>query len=113
MSKFNKTPRKIGFCWTACSSSLIAFCLACDSLNSGQCEVALVGGVSIYSTQQFHLEATRAGMLSPEGKCKTFDDSADGFVPGEAVGALVLKRLEDALLHLRRVYGRNSSSNGW
>lgn len=90
---------------TACSSSLIAFCLACDSLNSGQCDVALVGGVSIYSTQQFHLEASRAGILSPKGKCKTFDDSADGFVPGEAVGALVLKRLEDALRDGDRIHG--------
>ena len=90
---------------TACSSSLIAFCLACDSLNSGQCEVALVGGVSIYSTRQFHLEASRAGILSLEGKCKTFDDSADGFVPGEAVGALVLKRLEDAFRDGDRIHG--------
>ncbi len=56
--------------------------------------MALAGGVSLYLTPESYLGMCQAGMLSPEGQCKTFDDSADGFVPGEGVGAVVLKRLQ-------------------
>jgi acyl transferase domain-containing protein/NADPH:quinone reductase-like Zn-dependent oxidoreductase/NAD(P)-dependent dehydrogenase (short-subunit alcohol dehydrogenase family)/acyl carrier protein/SAM-dependent methyltransferase len=82
---------------TACSSSLVAIDEACKALRSGECEMALAGGVFVMTTRRFHEHCTRAGMLSPRGKCHTFDESADGFAPGEAVGVLLLKPLARAL----------------
>jgi acyl transferase domain-containing protein len=81
---------------TACSSSLVAIHLACQALQNREIDLALAGGVTLYLTPDSYLGMCQAGMLSPDGQCKTFDDSADGFVPGEGVGAVVLKRLEDA-----------------
>ncbi|WP_438409428.1 SDR family NAD(P)-dependent oxidoreductase, partial [Burkholderia pseudomallei] len=81
---------------TACSSALVATHLACQALRNGEIDLALVGGVTVYLTPESYVAMCAAGMLSPEGRCKTFDDAADGFVPGEGVGALVLKRLADA-----------------
>ena len=81
---------------TACSASLVAIHLACQGLLSGETDMALAGGVSVWLNPETYVGMCRAGMLSPEGQCKTFDDRANGFVPGEGVGAVVLKRLEDA-----------------
>jgi polyketide synthase PksM/rhizoxin synthesis polyketide synthase/nonribosomal peptide synthetase RhiB len=81
---------------TACSSSLVALHLACESLLRGESDMALVGGVAVLTTPDFYLAASNAGMLSPTGRCHTLDASADGFVPGEAVAAIVLKRRTDA-----------------
>ncbi|HEU5133665.1 MAG TPA: SDR family NAD(P)-dependent oxidoreductase [Steroidobacteraceae bacterium] len=81
---------------TACSSSLVGIHLACQALLSGEIDMALAGGVTLYLTPDSYIAMCQLGMLSPDGQCKTFDDSADGFVPGEGVGALVLKRLSDA-----------------
>lgn len=82
---------------TACSSSLVAVHLACQSLWQDETDLAIAGGVYIGNSPRFHLHGSRAGMLSPDGKCYTFDSRANGFVPGEGVGAVVLKRLENAL----------------
>jgi rhizoxin synthesis polyketide synthase/nonribosomal peptide synthetase RhiB len=82
---------------TACSSSLVAVHLACQGLWSGEIRMALAGGVFAQATPRFYRWAQRAGMLSPSGRCHAFDERADGFVPGEGVGAVVLKRLDDAL----------------
>ncbi|WP_439595340.1 SDR family oxidoreductase [Falsiroseomonas sp.] len=82
---------------TACSSSLVALHLACRSLVAGECEMALAGGAFITTTMGFNVAAAKAGMLSPNGRCHTFDAAADGFVPGEGAGVVVLKRLADAL----------------
>jgi len=82
---------------TACSSSLVAIHLACQGLWGGETEIALAGGVSIQCTPDLYVSANRAEMLSPTGRCYTFDDRANGFVPGEGVGVIVLKRLCDAL----------------
>ncbi|MCW5698016.1 MAG: polyketide synthase dehydratase domain-containing protein, partial [Bauldia sp.] len=83
---------------TACSSSLVAVHLACQSLIAGDCDMALAGGVSILMTDgRLHSFLDDAGMLSPTGQCHTFDRAADGFVPGEGVGVVVLKRLDAAL----------------
>ncbi|MBO1582980.1 beta-ketoacyl synthase N-terminal-like domain-containing protein, partial [Bacillus sp. XF8] len=90
---------------TACSSSLVALHMSCQSLWSGETEMALAGGVYINNTPQYHLLADKAGMLSREGRCFTFDDRADGMVPGEAVGAVVLKRLDDAIRDGDHIYG--------
>lgn len=81
---------------TACSSSLVATHFACQALLNRELDLALVGGVSLYLLPESYLAMCAAGMLSPDGRCKAFDNSANGFVPGEGVGALVLKRLQDA-----------------
>ncbi|QSQ25572.1 SDR family NAD(P)-dependent oxidoreductase [Pyxidicoccus parkwayensis] len=82
---------------TACSSSLVALHQACQSLASGECDLALAGGVSVFVTHEYHLLASSLGMLSPGGRCKSFDDSGDGFVIGEGAGVVVLKPLARAL----------------
>lgn len=82
---------------TACSSSLVATHLACQALRNGEIDMALAGGASLYLTAGSYIGMCAAGMLSPAGRCKTFDNSADGFVPGEGAGALILKRLADAV----------------
>lgn len=82
---------------TACSSSLVAIHLACQAIGSGECEMALAGGVCLFISPGFYLSASNAGMLSPTGRCRVFDDRADGFVPGEGVGVVVLKDLSAAL----------------
>ena len=82
---------------TACSSSLVAVHLACQALWGGEIEMALAGGASVESTPGAYIGPGNAGMLSSRGRCYTFDARADGFVPGEGVGVIVLKRLDDAL----------------
>ena len=81
---------------TACSSALVSVYLACQGLWAGEVDVALAGGVYVQCSPRLHIAGSRAGMLSPTGRCRAFDQAADGFVPAEAVGALVLKRLSDA-----------------
>jgi len=90
---------------TACSSSLVAAHLACQALWNQEIDMALVGGVTLYLTPESYLGMCEAGMLSPEGQCKTFDNDANGFVPGEGVGTLVLKRLKDAEADQDMIYG--------
>jgi amino acid adenylation domain-containing protein len=82
---------------TACSSSLVAIQLACERLRRHPDEIALAGGVAVMCTPHTHLLLGKSGMLSPDGRCKTFSHDADGFVPGEAVGVVVLKPLAAAL----------------
>ncbi len=81
---------------TACSSSLVAIAQACDSLTSGSSDLALAGGVYVMAGPEMHIRTSQVGMLSPMGKCFTFDQRADGLVPGEGVGVVLLKRLADA-----------------
>jgi 3-oxoacyl-(acyl-carrier-protein) synthase/acyl carrier protein/SAM-dependent methyltransferase len=90
---------------TACSSSLVAIHLACQALLNGETDMALAGGVTLWLTPESYLAMSRAGMLSSVGQCKTFDDTADGIVVGEGVGALVLKRLKDAQKDGDFIYG--------
>jgi 3-oxoacyl-(acyl-carrier-protein) synthase/aryl carrier-like protein len=90
---------------TACSSSLVAIQLACQGLNTGELDLALAGGVYVSSTPGFLLGASQAGMLSPDGTCYSFDSRANGFVPGEGVGVLVLKRLADAVADGDHIHG--------
>ncbi|AFM15061.1 polyketide synthase family protein [Mycolicibacterium chubuense NBB4] len=81
---------------TACSSTLVAVHQACQALHSGDCDLALAGGVNVLLSPVTVVAASRARMLSPVGRCKTFDASADGYVRSEGCGVLVLKRLSDA-----------------
>jgi acyl transferase domain-containing protein/acyl carrier protein len=82
---------------TACSSSLVAVHQAVQALHSGDCDLALAGGVNVLLSPVTIIAASRARMLSPNGRCATFDASADGYVRSEGCGILVLKRLSDAL----------------
>ncbi len=81
---------------TACSSSLTALHLACQSLRNRECALALTGGVNVLLNPEPFIMFSRWGMMAPDGRCKTFDAAADGFVRAEGCGMLVLKRLSDA-----------------
>src|SRR5436305_6859643 len=98
---------------TASSSSLVAIHLACESIRTGESEMALAGGVFVMSSSEYYLMAAKTQMLSPDGKCKTFDKSANGIVLGEGVGALVLKPLDAAIEDGDHLYGiiKGSATN--
>ena len=81
---------------TACSSSLVALHLACQSLRTSECQMALACGINLILSPEVMINMCKAKMLSPEGKCKTFDERADGFVRGEGCGVIVLKKISDA-----------------
>jgi acyl transferase domain-containing protein/enoyl-CoA hydratase/carnithine racemase/aryl carrier-like protein len=81
---------------TACSSSLVAIANACDSLIAHNCDLALAGGVAVMAGPTMHVKTGQSGMLSADGRCFAFDHRANGFVPGEGVGTVMLKRLVDA-----------------
>jgi amino acid adenylation domain-containing protein len=82
---------------TACSSSLVAMHMACQSLRSRESELALAGGVHCILSPEVMVGFSQAHMLAPDGRCKTFDASADGYSRGEGCGIVVLKRLTDAV----------------
>ena len=82
---------------TACSSSLVALHLACQGLRLGECDLALAGGVNLILTPEMNINFSKARMMAPDGRCKTFDAAADGYVRGEGCGMVVLRRLSDAL----------------
>ncbi|MEP6948357.1 MAG: SDR family NAD(P)-dependent oxidoreductase [Ginsengibacter sp.] len=82
---------------TACSSSLSAVHLACQSLRNGECTMALAGGVNMIISPANSIAFTKAGVLAPDGRCKTFDAGANGYVRGEGAGVIVLKPLSTAL----------------
>ncbi|HVG10762.1 MAG TPA: SDR family oxidoreductase [Thermoanaerobaculia bacterium] len=82
---------------TACSTSLVAVCVACQSLMNGDCDATLAGGVTLRLPQRSGYIHVEEGILSPDGHCRAFDAEARGTVPGSGVGVVVLKRLSDAL----------------
>src|SRR5258707_404984 len=82
---------------TACSSSLVAIHQACQALRLGECDLALAGGANVLLTPATMITFSHAHMLAPDGRCKTFDAAADGYVRGEGCGIIVIKRLQDAI----------------
>ena len=98
---------------TACSSSLVAIDIACQHLKSRAIQLAIAGGITIYSHPAAFLSMSNAGMLSPTGQCRPFDHAADGIVVGDGVGVVILKRLQDAERNGDHIYGviRASGTN--
>ena len=82
---------------TGCSASLVALHEACRALQSGDCTGAIVAGTNLIMGPMTTAAMTEEGILSPEGSCKTFDAAADGFARGEAINAVYIKRLDDAI----------------
>ena len=82
---------------TACSSSLVSVHLACQSIRNGECDMALAGGVNLILTPELTITFSQARMMSSDGHCKTFDDSADGYVRSEGCGLILLKPLSQAM----------------
>jgi len=81
---------------TACSSSLVSLHIAVQSLRAGECDLALAGGVSVMAAPENFIYLCKIQALSPDGQCKTFDASANGYVRGEGCGMVILKRLSQA-----------------
>ena len=98
---------------TACSSSLVAMHLACQSLLSGESTLALAGGVNVILFPGVTISFSQARMMAADGRCKTFDARADGYVRGEGCGIVVLKRLSAALRDGDHIYAlvRGSAVN--
>ncbi|MCG6892519.1 MAG: SDR family NAD(P)-dependent oxidoreductase [Desulfobacteraceae bacterium] len=90
---------------TACSASLTAVHLACESLRKGECRMALAGGVNLILHPRHYERLCRMQMLSKEGQCRSFGAGADGFVDGEGVGAVLLKPLDRAVADADSIYG--------
>jgi len=82
---------------TACSSSLVALHQACRSLRARECDLALAGGVNVILTPEMNIAFSRGRMMASDGRCKTFDATADGYVRGEGCGMFALQRLSSAL----------------
>lgn len=95
---------------TACSSSLVAVDHAITSILDGTCDMALAGGVNVILTPNYHISFNKAGMLSQDGRCKTFSDKADGYVRSEGIGIVFLKKLSDAERCGDHIYGIIKSS---
>lgn len=90
---------------TACSSTLSVVVQACDSLAMGNCEAAVVGGGAVYATPNIWIGSSQSLLFSPDGQCYTFDERANGTVVAEAIGAVVLKRLDKAVEDHDHIYG--------
>ncbi|WP_429865112.1 SDR family NAD(P)-dependent oxidoreductase [Bacillus thuringiensis] len=98
---------------TACSSSLVAIDMACKQLKNGDIDMAVAGGITVYTHPGMFVSMKNAGMLSPTGQCRPFDQNADGIVVGDGAGVLILKRLADAQADGDHIYGviRGSGTN--
>ncbi len=90
---------------TGCASSLMAIAQACDNLIFGRCDVAIAGGILIYSTPNLIITGCRNRLFSEAGRSRAFDAKADGMMPGEGVGVLILKPLDRALADKDRIHG--------
>lgn len=82
---------------SACSSALIGLHEACQAIHSGSCQSAIVAGTNLILTPTMTIAMTEQGVLSPSGLCKSFDAKADGYARGEAINAVYIKKLSDAI----------------
>lgn len=102
---------------TACSSSLVAIHQACDSLRSGQAEMAVAGGINMILSPEATMELSSLGVLNPDGRSLSFDEEANGYGRAEGCGIIVLKPLDQAIKdgnHIRAVIrGSGVNSDGW
>ncbi|GAX59141.1 beta-ketoacyl synthase [Candidatus Scalindua japonica] len=89
---------------TACSSSLTAIHMACESIKRGECKAAIAGGVNLYLHPSKYISMSQMKFVSSDGKCRSFGEGGDGYVPGEGVGAIFLKPLKDAVADGDQVY---------
>ncbi|GAX60236.1 beta-ketoacyl synthase, partial [Candidatus Scalindua japonica] len=98
---------------TACSSSLVSIHRAVQSMQTGDCDLAIAGGVNALLSPELFISFGKAGMLAPDGRCKTFSKGANGYVRGEGVGAILLKPLDKAITDGDHIYGviRGTSEN--
>ena len=98
---------------TACSSSLVAIHLACKSIQSGECEMALASGINLFTFPVSNTIVNAIGIVASDGKARTFDDSCDGVGQGEGAGAVLLKPLKQALKDNDHIYAviKSSASN--
>jgi acyl transferase domain-containing protein/predicted O-methyltransferase YrrM len=98
---------------TSCSASLVAAHLACQSLRLGECNAALAGGVNLILNPDITIALSQSRMMAPDGRCKAFSESANGFVRGEGCGMILLKRLPDAIRDRNRILAviRGSACN--
>ncbi|MHC5743596.1 MAG: type I polyketide synthase [Nostoc sp.] len=119
-SNLNLVPNRISYCFdftgpslpidAGCASSLVAVHFACSSLWNGECSLALAGGVNVIFKPEISIAMSKAFLLSADGRCKSFDAAADGFVRAEGVGVVVLKPLSDALADGDAIYATIRSS---
>lgn len=98
---------------TACSSSLVAIHLACNALWNGEADMAIAGGVNIMTSHEHNIMLSKGGFLSPDGYCKSFDASGNGYVRGEGAGVIIIKPLEQAIKDGDNIYAliRNTVAN--
>ncbi|WP_046744429.1 SDR family NAD(P)-dependent oxidoreductase [Kordia zhangzhouensis] len=89
---------------TACSSSLVALHRAMEAINLGHCDQAFIGGVNALLTPDVYISFSKSGMLCEDGRCKTFSDKANGYVRGEGIGVLMVKKLKDAIKDGDHIY---------
>lgn len=90
---------------TACSSSAVAIHTACKAIQSGECAMALAGGINLITSPKSHQNLAGASFLSPNGQCRPFDESADGYCRGEGGGFVLLKKLSSAVADNDRILG--------
>ena len=90
---------------TACSSALVSLHMAVEAIRKSECNLAIVGGVNVITSPSLYISFSKSGMLSQDGRCKTFDSRANGYARGEGIGTVLLKPLSHAINDKDQIYG--------